>query len=98
MKTAKEVKCDLKGFTTDAVLYQLSEPVEYNKNYETGEYQEKTSYVIVSSANVIFTGAETYIFPANKKGKVLDWEELSGSYRGGLNHNEALENAGYTIE
>ena len=40
---------------------------------------------------------ETYIFPADEDGNVLDWGELEGSYRGGMDHEEALHNAGYEI-
>jgi hypothetical protein len=29
--------------------------------------------------------------------EITDWEELPGSYKGGMSHAEALANAGYTI-
>jgi len=45
----------------------------------------------------MFSGPETYIFPANGNGKVLSFLELEGSYRGGLNHFKALEGAGYVV-
>ena len=35
---------------------------------------------------------ETYIFPANAFGEITDWHELPGSYRGGMSHEEALDN------
>jgi hypothetical protein len=56
-----------------------------------------TDYVAVSAANVPCSGPETYIFRANEDGEVEDWGELEGSYRGGLSHETALGNAGYSI-
>lgn len=84
MKTATFVK-NLKGFTGYASLYKLSEPLMDNE------------YVVVSATHAMHTGAETFIFPADSEGKVTDWGELEGSYRGGLSHEEALEGAGYSI-
>ena len=65
-------------------LYKLNPPLEGHE------------FVVVSSVHAMFTGPETYIFPADKNGKVTNWGELPGSYRGGLNHIKALEDAGYT--
>jgi hypothetical protein len=42
-------------------------------------------------------GEETYIFGCDPTGEITDWEELPGSYKGGMSHAEALANAGYTI-
>lgn len=56
-----------------------------------------TEYVWVSAANVMFSGPETYIFPCDADGEVTDWGELPGSYKGGLDHEEALAEAGYEI-
>ena len=90
MKTAKLIM-NIKGWRGDARLYELSEPVEY------GEGNKKTKFVVVSAAYVMFSGSETYIFPADKNGNVMDWGELEGSFRGGLDHVVALENAGFTV-
>lgn len=54
-------------------------------------------YVIVSAAVVPISGPETYIFAANKNGQVTDWIELPGSFRGALDHERALRNAGYEV-
>ena len=62
------------------------------------EYNGKSyRYVVVSASSVMFSGPETYIFPADKTGEIVDWGELDGSYKGDLSHYEALMNAGYTI-
>ncbi len=54
-------------------------------------------YVVVSSVIAKFSGPETYIFPGNDKGEIVDYGELGGSFRGELNHAKALSNAGYSI-
>ena len=66
-------------------LYELDPPLEGNR------------FVTVSAVNAMFSGPETYIFPADEKGKITDWLELRGSYKGGLDHVAALENAGYSV-
>jgi hypothetical protein len=54
-------------------------------------------YIVVSAIVAMFSGPETYIFGANETGKITDWSELKGSYRGGLDHDLALLEAGYTV-
>ena len=54
-------------------------------------------YVIVSAANVMFSGPEAYIFPANDEGEVQSWLELHGSTKGTLSHEQALAAAGYEV-
>ncbi len=54
-------------------------------------------YVIVSAAEVLGE-PETYIFEADPLGNVIEWIELEGSYKGGLDHEQALRRAGYMIE
>lgn len=71
-------------------LWRLSELVEYDDN-------QKTDYVVTSAANAPFSGPETYIFPADKDGEIKSWLEMTGSYRGGLDHKEAISNAGWKI-
>ena len=78
---------DLHGFAGTAILWKLQPPMDTR--------QGETEYVITSAAVVRFTGPETYIFPATDSGEVTDWVELSGSYRGGFDHKEALRRAGY---
>lgn len=90
MKKAQYVR-HLNGFVGEARLYKLSEPLEA---YGTDEV---FTYVIVSGV-VAYSGPETYIFPSNEEGKITDWGELHGSFRGEIDHVQALENAGYTVE
>jgi hypothetical protein len=81
----------VEGFTGEARHYRLDPPIEDRDNETTHEY------VVVSATYAMFTGPETYIFPADKKAKVTDWGELEGSFRGGIDHNKALDNAGYRV-
>lgn len=97
MKTAK-LLAKMSGWTGDARVFECEPPMPGNDwdNDAKGPFQ----YVIVSATNVMFFGPETYIFPAKKSGDVFeveDFGELDGSYRGGLSHEEALNNAGYEI-
>jgi hypothetical protein len=96
MATATELK-RLKDFTGDARLFQLSEPVAYDYDYDTEQYKSSTEFVVVSAADVMFSGPETYIFPANAEGEVIHWGELDGSFKGGLDHRRALTNAGFEV-
>lgn len=61
----------------------------------------KTARYVVASAVMAWTPdgdqPECYLFPSDKDGEVTDWLELPGSYRGGLDHAEALRGAGYTV-
>jgi hypothetical protein len=59
---------------------------------------EGHEYIITSESNVMFTGAETYIFASDKDGNITDWCELPGSYRGELNHKKCFSNIGYNIK
>lgn len=51
-----------------------------------------------SAADVMFSGPETYIFPANEDSIVVHWGELEGSFKGGLDHERALRNAGFEVQ
>lgn len=46
----------------------------------------------------MFSGPETYIFPADKTGEIVNWSELDGSFKGGLDHEQALVNAGFEVQ
>lgn len=81
---------NLSGWGGEARLYRVDPPMSYGDN-------QQTKYVVVSAVNVMFSGPETYIFPANSNAKILNWLELPGSFRGGLDHTRALEGAGYSI-
>jgi len=82
----------LSGFTGEAWLYRVDPPMPYG-----WEEEAWTEYVVSSSAIALFSGPETYLFPADASGKVLDWGDLEGSYRGGLDCDQAIRNAGYMI-
>ena len=69
----------------DACSYHVSPPIE---GFE---------YVWVSQANAIFTGWETYIFPADESGNVTDWGELDGSRRGYISPDGLMIELGYSI-
>lgn len=92
-KTAKFVE-KVNGWTGDARVYKLSQPLE---GYD---------HVIVSATMAPFSGPETYIFGAKKDDKpdtkenlwkCADWGELDGSFQGDLDHVAALEGAGYEV-
>ena len=82
----KLVKDDLDGFQGHAALYELDEKISYGY----GDDKAETKYVVVSAANAMYSGPETYIFPADKSGEIVDWGELDGSYKGGYDHDQAL--------
>lgn len=79
------IKDNLPEFNGSAALYKLDPPLDGNE------------FVIISAAEVPYTGPETYIFPASEDGQIAEWMELDGSFRGGLDHAEALAGAGYKI-
>src|SRR5687767_5916908 len=95
-KTATELR-RLGGFQGDARLYELSEPVEYDYDYDTEKYKSSTRYVVVSAADAMFSGPETYIFPGDEQGQIVDWGELDGSFKGDLDHERALAEAGFAV-
>lgn len=88
MNTATPLR-SLSHWRGDVRLYRLVPPMK------DGDVARE--FVIVSAVDVPYSGPETYIFSATPDGDVIDWMELEGSYRGGLDHTEALGNAGYTI-
>jgi len=76
---------NLTGFTGEAALYELDEPVDDGDG-------RHTKHVIVSATTAMDTGSpETYIFPATKDGGIVNYGELNGSYRGGLDMQRALD-------
>jgi hypothetical protein len=58
-----------------------------------------TDYVVVSAVYAAFdTGmAETFIFPSDENGEVLDWGEMAGSSRGHTDHDRAIQDAGWEL-
>lgn len=100
MKTATLLDTDLPTDTAGVWQhYRLDPPMTYCDCYECslGGGCEVAEYVIVSAANVPYSGPETYIFSADENGNVTNWSELPGSYRGDLDHENALHRAGYAI-
>lgn len=89
---------DLPSSRTGAAqkLYALSEPYEV-KDWD-GNVEHVVSHVVVSAAVAMYTGAETYVFPANADGEVVDWAELDGSIRGGLDHEAAIDGFVASVE
>jgi len=85
----------IEGMRGKAVLYELDEAITYRGN---NDEDEKTNFVIVSAVVAPYTGPETYIFPSNEAGAIVDWCEISGSYRGGLCHTKAMEGLMRSIE
>jgi hypothetical protein len=82
---------DLSGFAGSARLWQTSEPFSYpDDNWRDEEDARGTTTYVVSSAASTFGGPETYLFPADADGNVVDWLELSGSFRGALDHERAI--------
>ena len=76
----------VEGFRGDARLYRLTPTLDGCK------------FVIVSATSLPFIGGcETFIFPASSEGEVTNWGELDGSYKGGMDHIEALKRAGYSV-
>jgi hypothetical protein len=79
----------------DARLYKVTPAIRVPQDKTLGTKAFKTGYLIVSAVAMFYSGPETYIFPASEDGEVLDWGELDGSFRGGLDHTRALAAAGY---
>jgi len=87
----KDVSDKFKG---EAWLYRVEPPAPYGWSGE-----EKTEYLVASAVSMPFgtLTPETFIFPADATGKVLDWGELPGSFRGEMDCDRAIREAGYTI-
>jgi len=84
MNTATYIR-RVEGFKGDARLYRM-EPL-----YEGSEY------VVVSGMHFTFSGPETYIFKSDADGSVETFVDLPGSFRGEIDHERALRNAGYEV-
>ena len=98
MKKTARLITTLKPNDVGAVwkIYEVDPPVHVDDDPE----EAATKYVVASAANVMYSGPEVYLFPAEKHGdiwEVIDWTELDGSYRGGLDHATAIEGAGYEV-
>lgn len=95
MKVATFVK-DLDGFRGSASLYRLDPPMKSVSCEDDTEPLRE--YVVVSAVHAFDGNAETYIFSADETGDVDCWLELDGSFRGALDQERALNEAGYTVK
>lgn len=55
-------------------------------------------YVVASAAAGPRSGPETYVFAADENGVITEWDLLTGSARGDLDHDAAIRRAGYEVE
>ena len=85
MATAKLIK-HMESWRGDARHYRLTPPL--------GEYGN----VVVSAVDIPFCGEETYIFGCDENAENINYCELNGSFRGGLDHEKALRDAGYEVQ
>lgn len=91
--TAKLIASRLPRFRGDARLYRVEPGMAY---IARGDEELFSNYVVVSGVDDFYV-CETYIFPADERGNVLDWGELPGSFQGYVDHEEALNCAGYEV-
>lgn len=85
-------------FLAHVGLPEKTKPTHYvAQHHYKCEQGDEVWYVVVSAADVPYSGPETYIFPSNEKGTILKYTELPGSFRGALDHARALRNAGYVV-
>ena len=76
----------------DQRLYKVDPPIK-GWGSDGGTLYE---YVVASAADV-FGEPETYLFPADAKGNIVDWCELDGSQKGTLSQSDVIEDMGYEI-
>ena len=98
-KTATLLQDNLVGFKGHAAFYKLSPPFE-SIDYDYNDYciWLKHEYVVVSATFAFdHGGPETFIFPADAKGKMTSWGELPGSQRDTLDHDYVLNQLGYQV-
>lgn len=88
-KTATFIRPLSKPWCGDARLFQLSEPVPFERGH--------TALVVVSAVHTAGDLPRTEIFAADEQGKALSWAEMPGSFVGGLDHAEALAGLGFQI-
>ena len=94
----KDVSADFRG---DAKLYKLSSPVRYiDKSLEASK-KRQTKFVILSSVDFSdwpdLECSETFVFPADAKGKIQSWQELEGSARFKTSHDVVLGLVGFNL-
>ncbi len=83
---------------TATFVRRMPRPSGWSGAEEMRLYRTNTGEHLIVSAVVAFdTGPETYIFAADASGEITSWHELSGSFKGALDHERALRGAGYTV-
>lgn len=101
MITARRVgKTCVNSDRADQVLWELSKEIvwnEYEKDYVEGYTPKRTKFVITSAVDVLYSGPETYMFPANEHGEIINWGEMPGSFKGEFNHEKCIIGAGWKI-
>lgn len=94
-KTATYVR-HLSDFNGEAVLYRVSPPLAYDWEERGRDFEFVVSSAIFAAFD---TGRpETFLFPADENGEILDWMELPGSTGGVADPTVPLTRLGYTIE
>lgn len=98
----------LSGWNGDAKLYHLWPPARVNgRRYKfvivsavdvSRVLHDMTGITVPREKRKYGLDEETYVFGSNRKGEVYDFDELPGSYRGGLDHERALWGLGYIIK
>jgi hypothetical protein len=90
MVTAKFIE-DLPSINGTKKLWELDEALYVE------DLNDYTNYVITSA---IYVGgdAETFIFPADDNGSIINYLELPGSIMGEEDHYAAIERAGWIVD
>lgn len=70
-------------------LYRLSESRKVT-DWDPTDGDAPSFDHVVTSAVSAYSGPETYVFPANSDGEIVDWGELDGSFRGSFDHEKAI--------
>lgn len=83
------------GMNGSKRLFRLDPPLRQRDWFADEDDAFTEHEIVVVSAAIAFGSPETYIFPADRSGEITDFGELDGSFRGSLDHEEALRNAGY---
>lgn len=75
-------------------LYHLSQPITYGWDNES-----RTEFVVVSALSAAFDThkPETFIFPADEQGEIVDFSEMQGSQRGTTDHATVIAAAGWEM-
>lgn len=94
MGIATRIKDVSDNFAEAAYVYSVAPKAVF---WDRAGVKRHTRFVVVSAVTVLDT-PETYIFPCDRNGDPKSWIELEGSYRGGLDHDEAIHRAGYKTD